>query len=200
VIVVAGVLAAVAAVPLTGGNLAGLATLRLRWWWLAAVALSAQVLLITFLPDSVPWGAAVAVHLATYVLALGFVAANRRVPGLRLIALGGALNLTAIAANGGVMPASAAALEMAGQPATVNGFSNSAVVEHPHLLALGDVFGVPGPSPLGNVFSAGDVLLVLGGALLVHLVCRDQAPEPVTDAQPSSSTGRNRSGRVTHTA
>jgi hypothetical protein len=62
------------------------------------------------------------------------------------------------------------------------------------------MFGVPGPTPLGNVFSAGDVLLVIGGAVLVHRTCRRQAGVPVTAAQPASSAGRNRSGRVTHTA
>ena len=53
-------------------------------------------------------------HLATYVIAGVFVAVNWRIPGLLIIALGGAANGITIALNGGTLPASASALEMAG--------------------------------------------------------------------------------------
>lgn len=218
-ITVAALVVALATVPLRGGRLSRMADLHLRWWGLAFAAVAVQVVLLSVLPASTPWGAAVAVHLASYALALGFLVPNRGVPGLRLLALGGALNLTVIAANAGVMPATTWALETAGARATGDGFDNSAYVEDAHLAPLGDVFGVPGPPPLGNVFSIGDVLLVFGGTVLLHRTCLPSRPfrrarntilyrppcenwgqRPVTVVHASSSAGRNRSGRVTHTA
>ncbi|MBK5250797.1 MAG: DUF5317 family protein, partial [Actinomycetales bacterium] len=43
-----------------------------------------------------------------------------------------------------------------------SGFTNSAVVDHPVLPWLGDVFAWPDPLPLANVFSVGDVLIAVG--------------------------------------
>ena len=92
-------------------------------------------------------------------------------PGLWLVAIGGALNFAAIVANGGVMPASRDALVRAGiEPS--HGFANSAALAHPKLQLIGDVFAVPGPWPLGNVFSIGDLVLVAGLMLLIHRSCR----------------------------
>jgi Family of unknown function (DUF5317) len=103
-----------------------------------------------------------------------FLAANWRVPGVPLTALGAALNLLAIAANGGVMPASPAALAAAGLPVDRPGFSNSAALAEPRLAFLGDVFAIPASWPLSNVFSVGDVLIGVGLAWGVHRVCRSR--------------------------
>jgi Family of unknown function (DUF5317) len=83
-------------------------------------------------------------HLASDALVGAFLVANPRLPGMPVLALGAGLNVLAIAANGGVMPASASALRIAGIDVT-DGFANSAAVAHPHLLWLGDVIPVPGP-------------------------------------------------------
>lgn len=45
------------------------------------------------------------------------------------------------------------------------------VLEHPRLLAIGDVIGVPGPWPLGNVLSVGDLVLYAGMLVLLHRAC-----------------------------
>jgi hypothetical protein len=103
-----------------------------------------------------------------------FALANRHLPGLPLIAMGGALNLAAIVANGGVMPASAAALRLAGLPAEA-GFSNSAHVADANLAWLGDVFAIPSGWPFANVFSIGDVVVVIGLGYLTHRWCRTLA-------------------------
>jgi hypothetical protein len=87
-----------------------------------------------------------------------------------LTALGAALNLLAITANGGVMPASPAALARAGL-ADDPGFQNSTVLADPRLAFLGDVFAVPASWPLSNVFSIGDVLIAAGLAWGLHRVC-----------------------------
>ena len=81
---------------------------------------------------------------------------------MALTALGAVLNLLAITANGGVMPASPAALAAAGLPADEPGFQSSTAVDDPRLAFLGDVFAIPASWPLSNVFSVGDVLIGVG--------------------------------------
>ena len=111
-----GVYSACASLPSRslGGRLGALAEMGLRASWLVLAGLGAQILVISVFPD----GAGVlhtGVHLASYAFIAAFVAANwTRVPFVWLIALGGALNLVAIAANGGVMPADPDALAAAG--------------------------------------------------------------------------------------
>jgi hypothetical protein len=103
-----------ATVPLAGGRLGALAEIELRATWLLLAGLAAQILVISVFPDGA--GALhTGVHLASYACLAAFVGVNwSRVPFLWLIAAGGALNLTAIAANGGVMPADPDGLAAAG--------------------------------------------------------------------------------------
>ena len=152
-----------AAVPLLGGRLGALLELRFRGLWLLWTALAVQ--LVIFAPGGPAWPS---LHLASYALAAAFVWANRGLPFVGLTALGGGLNLVAIVANGGTMPASPDAVATAGL--TGSGPANSAVVASPKLAFLGDVFALPAGWPLHNVFSVGDVLLVAGAALLIHRV------------------------------
>jgi Family of unknown function (DUF5317) len=163
-------LVAIASVPLTGGRLGALAEIRLRHTWAILTALAAQIVITTIVPD----GSAslhAGLHLGTYAVAAIFVVANRRLPGLWLLALGAGLNLLVIAVNGGVMPADPDALERAGLPVVSGEFENSTVLEDPKLPVLGDVFAVPEPLPFANVFSVGDILLVLGGLVALHRSC-----------------------------
>lgn len=76
--------------------------------------------------------------------------------------VGAILNLLAIVANAGVMPATAGALATAGVPSGGGVIANSASVADPRLRFLGDVFAIPSSVPLANVFSVGDVLIALG--------------------------------------
>ena len=50
-------------------------------------------------------------------------------------------------------------------------FANSAVVADARLQFLGDVFATPTWLPLHNVFSIGDMILIVGVAVLVHVAC-----------------------------
>ena len=88
-----------------------------------------------------------------------------------MIAVGAVLNGIAIAANGGVMPASASAVRTAGLEADPSGFVNSDVLAGPNLLLLGDVFAIPASWPFANVFSVGDVLIAVGAAYSIHATC-----------------------------
>jgi uncharacterized protein DUF5317 len=157
------------AVPLSGGRLGALADLRLRRLWAVYAALGLAILGVNL--PGLPDGARSLLLIAAYPVGAVFLAANWRVPGVPLVALGAGLNLLAIAANGGVMPASPDALATAGLPAGGPGFRNSDVVADPRLAFLGDIFAIPASWPLSNVFSVGDVLIGAGLVWGLHRVC-----------------------------
>jgi len=160
-----------ASVPLTGGKLGRLADLRVRGTWVPVLALALQVVIVTIAPGGNP-ALHKAVHIATYGLIGLFLWLNRRVPGVRLVALGAFLNALAIVVNGGVMPASVTAQRLAGLHVG-SGFQNSAALAHPHLPFLGDI--IPWPGPLPNVLSVGDCIIYIGTLLLLHRVCGRRA-------------------------
>lgn len=170
------------------GRLVRLAQLRIRRLWLVWLALLDQFLVISILPGSAS-AALAAANLGAYVAAGAFVWINRRIPGIVLIAIGGGCNVAAIAANHGTMPASATALRASGWRPSPGHFVNSAVVAHPRLSWLGDIFSTPHWLPGHDVFSVGDVLVIAGIALLVALTCRkppapERAPEAGSVAPP----------------
>ncbi len=172
-IVLAPVVLALLAVPLLGGRLSRLGGLRLRHLWLVPLALVLQLMATTFFPRADP-ALLDTVHVGTYVIALAFTVLNRRVPGLVLLGVGAASNGITISLNHGVLPASAHALARSGFHITPGKFTNSGVLPHPVLPWLGDVFWLPAGVPLHNVFSIGDVLVVLGATWLVHRTCRSR--------------------------
>ncbi|HEY2321154.1 MAG TPA: DUF5317 domain-containing protein [Solirubrobacteraceae bacterium] len=155
-------------VPLTGGRLNRLVAIRVRGTWVPVVALAAQVLITTILPQGNP-ALHKGVHLASYALIGVFLWCNRRLPGIAVIGLGAFLNALVITVNGGQMAASRTAERLAGLHMGP-GFENSAPLAHPHLLWLGDVIPWPGPFP--NVLSIGDCLIYAGTLILLHRVCR----------------------------
>jgi Family of unknown function (DUF5317) len=170
VILPVSVLVVLASVPLFGGRLSRLADLRARAVWAALAAIGLQVVVLKLFQRSLPHPVASGLHLASYALAAWFVVANLRIRGLWLVALGGALNLAAISANGGVMPATPSAARRAGL-VVAEGFANSQATPHAHLWYLGDAFAIPASWPLSNVYSVGDVLLVIGLGVVIHRAC-----------------------------
>ena len=170
-------------VPLAGGRLSALGDLKLRRPGLALAAIAVQVLIVSILPGSLG-GWSEPLHVVSYLLLGAFAWANRRLAGVPIVALGGALNFIAITANGGVMPADPDALAAAGRTVTEGEISNSAAVTDPKLQFLGDVIPTPGWLPVSNVYSVGDLLIVLGVLVLLHVACgsrlvpRRRAPRP----------------------
>lgn len=152
-----------AVAPLLGGRWSRLGELDLRWPGLfyAAIALQLVAFPVSVLPWSTPDRAAVVLWLASYGLFAVAVAANARVPGVPLVAVGMVSNLAAILSNGGHMPALPSALHAAGHDFVQN--RNSAMLSHPNLGWLVDRWAVPAWVPYGNVFSVGDVLIATGG-------------------------------------
>jgi hypothetical protein len=181
VFILYGVLAGVVVGFVARGRLECLAAIRFRFGRLVVAGLLFQLALFSPLGDRLdPTVARFAYIVSTAVVGV-VVLANLRLPGLVLVALGAALNLAAILANGGSMPASQTALATAG--IAIGGHTNSVVVEHPALEPLTDVFALPACVPLANVFSVGDVLIGAGIAVVIAIGMRRTAPAPL----PSSS-------------
>ena len=160
-------LVVVLTVPLAGGKLSRLEGLRIRWIALAALAFAIQLVIVVVAPE----GDTVLhriVHIATYALAGACLLRNLDLRFLWVVALGGLLNFIAIAANGGVMPASRGALETAGLDLQSGEFANSDFVEDARVAFLGDVFAIPAGWPGANVFSVGDVVALAGVVLVLH--------------------------------
>ena len=172
-IIVVASIAAILTVPLTGRSLAPLAKLDLRRVWLVWASIGMQIL-ITSVPRFPNW-LGQPLHLFTFALSAAFLWSNRHLPGAYLLAVGASLNLAAIAANNGTMPASPWAWHTAGLPAIVDQFANSNIVHGARLWWLGDVFAIPKGWPLANVFSVGDVIVVVAVACLAHVWCRRAA-------------------------
>ena len=165
------VLLLVALTPAVGGDLRRLGDLKLRSAGLLFGALLLQIL-VTDVVSGGPRLLLIAAHLISYVLAAIFLWQNRRVPGLPLLAVGALSNAVTIALNGGTLPASASALRRAGIHEAPTKFANSGVLHHPRLAWLGDVFAVPASWPLANVFSIGDIIIVLAAARCLWVTCR----------------------------
>ena len=170
-IIFAGLAFAVLVVVALGGRLANLSSVELRGKAAIIGAFALQLLVITVAPLAFSHSLDTTIHLASYGLAIMFVYANRRLPNLWIAALGGASNLAAIAANGGEMPASRTALIAAGKRVVHQGFVNSAPVAHARLAFLGDIFSIPRSLPLANVFSIGDLLLLIGATAMLAGIC-----------------------------
>ena len=157
-------------VPLAGGRLSRLADVKLRAPWLAGAAIAIQVVIVSVLPGSI--GAlGEPLHMASYLLLGAFAVINRRIAGLPIIALGGLSNFLCITANGGVMPADPDALRAIGRSPASDEFINSTALAHPKLAFLGDIIPTPASWPVTNVYSVGDLLILTGAFVLVHVAC-----------------------------
>jgi cell division septum initiation protein DivIVA len=171
---------------LFGGKLSRLSAVTFRHVpWIVA-ALLVQIVIIEILPG--PRVVLELAHVATYVIAGWFVLANRRIPGLWLIGTGAGLNGLAITLNGGTLPARPEALRTAGIRFAEDQFVNSGVLAHPRLPFLGDVFAIPAGLPLANVFSIGDVLIVLGAGWTAWALLGTRWTEPWRPDQRQESS------------
>lgn len=151
---------------LLGGRLDRLGDLRFQWAWLAIAGLFVQVVLFSPAVAERVGDAGPAIYVASTAAVLAAVVRNWRIPGLAIVAVGATCNLLAIAANGGVMPASPEAVASLGLGAA-EGFSNSVVMTDPALWPLTDIFALPTWLPAANVFSIGDVLIGIGVAVVI---------------------------------
>jgi len=66
----------------------------------------------------------------------------------------------------------------------------------PHLPWLGDTFAIPSGVPLANVFSVGDIVLVLGVLVLLHVTCETAPGAPLSRRRSRSPDRPASSSRV----
>lgn len=152
---------------LSGGRLSHLGTVQFQWAGLALCGLLAQLALFAPPVASRVGDLGPALYVASTMAVLAALLRNVRLPGLAIVAVGAFSNLVAIVVNGGFMPSAPAAWMglngVAALPTT--DYSNSAIAGPGTLFPfLGDVFFLPRPIPLANVFSIGDVLIGVGAA------------------------------------
>ena len=157
---------------LLGGRLDGILAMRFRWPFLAIAGLLVQVVLFSELGDRLAGDLGPAIYVASTVAVLLALLRNVALPGLWLAAVGALSNLAAIVANGGAMPADAAALRLAGFDGPGE-HTNSIMLANPALRPLTDIFAVPAGVPLANVFSIGDVLIAVGVGWALAAAMRD---------------------------
>jgi hypothetical protein len=175
-------------VPLARGRLGALAELQLRRPWLVLAAIAIQIAIISVVPGDV--GAlGEPLHMLSYLLLGAFAWSNRRIAGVPIVALGGFLNVLAITANGGVMPADPDALAAAGKTVEAGEFINSKAVTDPKLGFLGDIIATPGSLPVSNVYSVGDVLILLGAFVLLHFACGSRLVPRRWSPRPAAAAG-----------
>ena len=160
--------------PLFGGDIGRLAQIRFRQTWLLPLSVAIQFVTMSAWTSGPVWADRL-LHVASYGCAFTFLWLNRRLRGMWVVTTGALLNFVAIAANGGVMPASATAVRTAGLSPADPTTANSMVVDGARLLPVGDVFALPGWLPVANVFSIGDVVIALGAFVVVHAACRRSA-------------------------
>lgn len=166
---------------LRGGSLANVVNVRFRALPLLLVALVVQVLIFTpllgrfqLIQEIGPY-----IYIATMIATVATMVMNVPVPGMPIVALGAALNTLVIIVNGGFMPSPESTLRDAGQLKYVPvneteraegeyTLSNSKIADDgTNLRFLGDVMAIPEGWPLANVFSVGDVLIGIGGAMVI---------------------------------
>jgi Family of unknown function (DUF5317) len=168
---------------LCGGRLGRISSLKLRGLWLFFLAFGIQVVAFpfAFLPWTTGDEAAKVLWLVSYGCLLAAAVLNRLILGAQVVAVGMALNLVAILANGGRMPATPEAMEAAGLSFAVK--HNSVAASDPNVLWLVDRFAAPEWVPLTNVFSVGDVVIAVGAVVLVFAATG--ARVPLRRLQPS---------------
>jgi hypothetical protein len=151
---------------LSGGSVAALSELRIRWAPVILGGLLFQVALFSGPVAERVGDLGPLLYVASTAVVLAAVLRNWRTPGMLNVALGAVSNAVAILANGGFMPASVGALEALGKQVPT-AYSNSSVVAHPAFQPLTDIFAVPRPLPFANVFSIGDVFIAVGVAFVL---------------------------------
>jgi hypothetical protein len=164
---------------LSGGRLRNLEHLHFVWWPLAVGGLAVQVVLFARPVAEHVGSEGPVIYVLSTLAVMAALLRNLTRPGLVVIAVGAALNLVAVLANGGAMPSSPEAWMALNGVAElpVSHFSNSVLIGPDTLVPfLGDIFVWPRPLPLANVFSIGDVIIAVGAVMFLIEAMRTAGP------------------------
>jgi hypothetical protein len=182
--VVAIVLGGVVGLAL-GGRLRNLGEHRLAAWPLLAGGLVLQAVSARVSTGS---DAGLVLLIASYLALLAFAAANARILGMVVVAVGLALNLVVIGANRG-MPVRPSAVIDAGIAENPKDLADIELKAKHHyetpsdrLLFLADVIPV---RPLREVLSLGDVVMSLGITIVISTLLRKEPTHPQPVPLPS---------------
>jgi hypothetical protein len=155
---------------------------KIRWLGLGAGAFGVQATLIygvASLGDAREWLPFLLP--VAHLLLLPFLVRNLSFWGIRLILLGLLLNLTAMAANGGLMPVEGSAVEAVGRHqvedlqsgSPIPGSKNVLVAsEDVRLRELSDILVLPVPRPFTRAVSVGDLFVFTGVVIAYAEVMR----------------------------
>ncbi|MFA9445087.1 DUF5317 domain-containing protein [Egicoccus sp. AB-alg6-2] len=179
------VLVAVAISAVRGGRLRDVAEAPLHHGWLLALGVALQVGVdVAAARDVLVPGAwwTYALLLLSQLLVVGWVVANRHLPGLVLVAAGLAANALVMAANG-AMPVSPEAIAALGiEGAEVPPGKHMLLDADTRLPWLADIIPVP---PIRSIISVGDLVLAAGLVPLTHALMTWSSRadrEPATEA------------------
>ncbi len=174
-----------------GGRLNNLTDLSIRWSALPLLAVGLQIFVVYGLgnEEACSFSLPALLILASYVLLLITMMANRTLPGMAWLGLGAALNFLVMLVNGGWMPVTAELLVTAGfidTPSAVRpGLRIQAskdvvmISSETHLRWLSDVLVIPKAGLFSVVFSAGDVLMIFGLFRLIQHAMLNQTDQAV---------------------
>jgi len=158
---------------LTGGRVAALESVRLRFDWMLLVGLLCMSVLPALKLDSRAIGTTVlsAIWLAVAAVSVAVCVFNRSVPWLWLVVIGLAANMFAVAANGG-MP-----VLLANVPPELQGRASEAIAaswlhhvasSETHAIFLADVVPLSLAGISAGMASIGDFLLAIGASAALY--------------------------------
>lgn len=184
VFTIGGVIVATLVSLARGGRLAHAANANLLWPWMLAVVVSLDLVARALGPGGASaslW--LVAVLVVHQGLLLAFIVVNVLRPGMPVVLVGTLCNAAAVLANSG-MPVSGGAIRWLGGSTETVAFADSHHLVTPltRLVGLTDLV----PIPLArSVVSVGDVLVVIGLALVIDGILRP--PAHASPAGPRSA-------------
>ncbi len=172
-----------------GGRVSNLAHIKVKRGWLAPLAFIMQAYLIFFPGET--GGGLLSLRSLVFVFSYGllFVVVwyNRRLPGVKLIAIGLLLNFLVIVLNGGFMPIAPDTLVRIGYDGNVSQLETGYLVARTkniviepgdgRLWFLSDIFVLPRPFPIPAALSIGDFLIIVGMFFFLREPMLGQAEE-----------------------
>lgn len=183
---------------LRGGRLANLGSVSWRHPYLIIVGLVLQIAIFSpWWPEIFDGPPTAILYLDALALLLLAAILNSHHPGIKFLGVGLALNLLAIASNGGWMPVRLAAVHQAGlapiaAALEVTGHYRHLIPLEPGMVLwfLTDVLPVPGPGPQANVYSLGDLLVAAGAFWFVQKTLTEPLAEATARPLPRVRRGR----------